>query len=131
MIKIGKFTRRLKEVVPAKYNLDKINYSKRIGLMKSPIEANGELFEVLVNDWVQNVKKLWRSQPKAHPAIKSHGKFWLRMLNFLEFLKPPSYLQIKPLADSFIKKHNLMIRNFFESPIFGITKEEAHDWSRI
>ena len=128
MIQIGKFTKRLSEVVPAEYNLDKVNYIKRISLMKG---LNEELFEVLTNDWAQNVKKLWKSEPKARPAIKSHGKFWLRFVNFLEFTNPPIHLQIQTLKKSIVKKRDSMVKNFFESPIFEITKEEANDWSRI
>jgi len=128
LIQIGKFTRRLREVVPVEYNLDEVNYLKSIGLM--PI-INEKLFEIIMENWIRNLKKLWKSQPEARPAIKSHGKFWLRFVNFSEFTNPPNHLQIQTLVTSIVKKRDSMVRNFFESPIFEIIKEEVNDWSRI
>ena len=101
MIQFDIFTMRLSKVVPAEYNLDKINSIKRINLMKG---LNEEVFEALTNDWAQNLKKLWKSQPKARPAIKSHGKFWLRFVNFSEFPNPPIHLQIQTSLKSIFEE---------------------------
>ena len=128
LTQIDKFVKRLEGVVPFGYDLDKVNYLKSASLMPT---ITGKDFKIIFENWSLDLSKLWKSQPEARPAIKSHGKFWLRFVNFSEEIRQ-SYQILDPSPmDPIFEERDMTIKAFFESPIFEITKEEANDWSRI
>jgi hypothetical protein len=125
-IQVAKFLRKLRKVVPETYDLNGVDYIERIRIM---FQITGlEAFEIILTDWTRNVKKLWKSLQEARPAIRSHGKFWLKFVEFSE-----GKLQRAPhITDSLILQtvllRNSIMKKFFEDPIFGINREELNHW---
>ena len=126
VIQVDKFIKRLEEVVPVGYDLDVVNHLKSGSLLK---DGNEKLFEAILKEWTQNVMGLWKSQPAARPAIKSHGKFWLGFVNFSEEIRHSFNILARSSMDPILEARYLIIRNFFESQIFGITKKDVKTWS--
>ena len=96
--------------------------------MVSLAKTDEKLFEIILENWIRNLKKVWKSQPEAHPAIKSHGKFWLSFVNFSEEIRYSFHVLERSHLDQMFDVRDLTIRAFFESPIFEITKKEIKNW---
>jgi hypothetical protein len=123
-IQIGKFMMELREAIPEIYDLNGVIYIESVCFIGQKVGM--ELFRRVLSDWTRNVKKLWKSLPESRPAIRSHGKFWLKFGELIEntirstsFMHRPEVVQLVRMRDSIIK-------NFFERPIFGIKKKKLN-----
>jgi hypothetical protein len=125
-IQVAKFLKKLLNFIPESYDLSGVDYIERLKLMDEA--HNLESYKKFLVDWTQNVMKLWESQLGSRPAIISHGKFFLKQIEFSGKILQMSPLLNDPAIAEAAMLRDSIIKDFFEGPIFGIEKENLNHW---